>query len=134
MGSDVGELGEYPTATWEAINNDSVDKVYDLEEHILVTTEVNDAYVFYKELLFGRLGRATGTLDPSRGIRVKSHSYATSAWNTFQSKLGRQTCAKLTCWCGCQWSSMDTLVGRHAEGAERHGRRRRSDLLGLQFR
>ena len=51
LGSDVGELGEYPTATWEAINNDEVDKVYDLEEHILVTTEVNDAYVFYKELL-----------------------------------------------------------------------------------
>ena len=82
LGSDVGELGEYPTATWEAINNDSVDKVYDLEEHILVTTEVNDAYVFYKELLFGRLGRATGTWT-IRGVRVKSHAYATSAWNTF---------------------------------------------------
>ena len=23
LGSDVGELGEYPTATWEAINNES---------------------------------------------------------------------------------------------------------------
>ena len=87
LGSDVGELGEYPTATWEAINNDSVEKVYDLEEHILVTTEVNDAYVFYKELLFGRLGRATGTWIHRVGIRVKSHSYATSAWNTFQSNL-----------------------------------------------
>ena len=87
LGSDVGELGEYPTATWEAVNNDSVDTVYDLEEHILVTTEVNDAYVFFKELLFGRLGRATGTLSPDVGVRVKSHAYATSAWNTFQSNL-----------------------------------------------
>merc|ERR1719407_106679 len=85
--SVVGELGEYPTAIWEAVNNDSVDKVYDLEEHILVTTEVNDAYVFFKELLFGRLGRATGTLSPTQGVRVKSHAYATSAWNTFQSNL-----------------------------------------------
>ena len=64
---EVGELGEYPTATWESVNNDQVETVYDLEEHVLVTTEVNEAYVFYKELLFGRLGRATGTLDPSRG-------------------------------------------------------------------
>ena len=47
---------EYPTTTWEAVNNDSVDQVYDLEEHILVVTQVNEAYVFYKELLFGRLG------------------------------------------------------------------------------
>ena len=87
LGSDVGELGEYPTTTWEAVNNDSVDQVYDLEEHILVVTQVNEAYVLYKELLFGRLGKATGTLDPSQGVRVKSHSYATSAWNTFQSNL-----------------------------------------------
>ena len=84
---EVGELGEYPTTTWEAVNNDQVETVYDLEEHVLVTTEVNEAYVFYKELLFGRLGRATGTLDPSRGVRVKSHSYATSAWDLFQVNL-----------------------------------------------
>ena len=87
LGSDVGELGEYPTTTWEAVNNDQVETVYDLEEHVLVVTQVNEAYVLYKELLFGRLGRATGTLDPSRGVRVKSHSYATSAWNLFQVKL-----------------------------------------------
>ena len=87
LGSDVGELGEYPTTTWEAVNNDSVEKVYDLEEHVLVVTQVNEAYVLFKELLFGRLGRATGTLDPSVGVRVKSHSYATSAWNLFQVKL-----------------------------------------------
>ena len=87
LGSDVGELGEYPTTTWEAVNNDSVEKVYDLEEHVLVVTQVNEAYVLFKELLFGRLGRATGTLDPSQGVRVKSHSYATSAWNLFQAKL-----------------------------------------------
>ena len=110
LGSDVGELGEYPTATWEAINNDSVDKVYDLEEHILVTTEVNDAYVFYKELLFGRLGRATGTLDPSRGIRVKSHAYATSAWNTFQSNLDDKLVkANSLVWVSVV-NTMDTLV------------------------
>ena len=87
LGSAVGELGEYPTATWEAINNQDVENVYDLEEHVLVTTEVNDAYMFYKELLFGRLGRATGTLSPDIGIRVKSHSYATSALSAFQEKL-----------------------------------------------
>ena len=109
LGSDVGELGEYPTATWEAINNDSVDKVYDLEEHILVTTEVNDAYVFYKELLFGRFGRATGTLDPSRGI-VKSHAYATSAWNTFQSNLDDKLMkANSIVWVSVV-NTMDTLV------------------------
>jgi hypothetical protein len=84
---EVGELGEYPTVTWEAVNNDEVETVYDLEEHVLVTTEVNEAYAFYKELLFGRLGKATGTLDPSRGVRVKSHSYATSAWDLFQVNL-----------------------------------------------
>ena len=84
---ELGELGEYPTTTWESVNNDQVETVYDLEEHVLVVTQVNEAYVLFKELLFGRLGRATGTLDPSRGVRVKSHSYGTSAWNLFQVKL-----------------------------------------------
>jgi len=110
LGSDVGELGEYPTTTWEAVNNDSVEKVYDLEEHVLVVTQVNEAYVLFKELLFGRLGRATGTLDPSVGVRVKSHSYATSAWNLFQVKLD----AKLVKANSIVWFSvantMDALV------------------------
>ena len=110
LGSDVGELGEYPTTTWEAVNNDSVEKVYDLEEHVLVVTQVNEAYVLFKELLFGRLGRATGTLDPSVGVRVKSHSYATSAWNSFQVKLD----AKLVKANSIVWFSvantMDALV------------------------
>ena len=114
---ELGELGEYPTTTWEAVNNDSVDQVYDLEEHILVVTQVNEAYVLYKELLFGRLGKATGTLDPSQGVRVKSHSYATSAWNTFQSNLD----AKLIKANSIVWFSvantMDALVagGRKEE-------------------
>ena len=110
LGSDVGELGEYPTTTWEAVNNDQVETVYDLEEHVLVVTQVNEAYVLFKELLFGRLGRATGTLDPSVGVRVKSHSYATSAWNSFQVKLD----AKLVKANSIVWFSvantMDALV------------------------
>ena len=110
LGSDVGELGEYPSATWEAVNNDDVDQIYDLEEHILVTTEVNDAYVFFKELLFGRLGRATGTLSPSVGVRVKSHAYATSAWNTFQSNLDDKLIkANSIVWVSVV-NTMDTLV------------------------
>ena len=110
LGSAVGELGEYPTATWEAINNQDVEHVYDLEEHVLVTTEVNDAYMFYKELLFGRLGRATGTLSPDVGIRVKSHSYATSAWSAFQEKLDdRLVKANSIVWVSVA-NTMDALV------------------------
>ena len=114
---EVGELGEYPTAAWESVNNDQVETVYDLEEHVLVTTEVNEAYVFYKELLFGRLGKATGTLDPSRGVRVKSHSYATSAWDLFQVNLMQKLVkANSIVWFTVA-NTMDALVagGRKAE-------------------
>ena len=54
------------------MNNDSVEKVYELEEHILVTTEVNDAYVFYKELLFTTYD---ATMSAASGIPVRFLQY-----------------------------------------------------------
>ena len=61
-------------------------------------------------MLFGRLGRATGTLDPSRGVRVKSHAYATSAWNAFQANLDDKLIkANSIVWVSVV-NTMDTLV------------------------
>ena len=62
LGSDVGELGEYPTTTWEAVNNDQVETVYDLEEHVLVVTQVNEAYVLGNVCGSKDLGASEGAL------------------------------------------------------------------------
>ena len=118
---EVGEL---------TLNNDQVETVYDLEEHVLVTTEVNEAYSFYKELL--REARTSD--DPSRGSKsqvaflrderlgpVPGEPHAEAHQGQFHRVVhGRQHDGRAR----RRWSE---------GGAECDGRTRRGDLLGLQL-